>query len=356
MCLRGSLAQTDRGSITGTVKDPGGAVIAGAHITIRSLVTASAYDTLTTDTGNYLAAQLPASVYEMTVVSPGFSTYIQKGIRVEVAQTARVDVSLVVGSTQESVTVTADAPLLKTDSAEVNEALNAGNPFTDDGNGHLVRPRSRVNGYGGSVGGPVWIPHAYNGRNKTFFLFNIERSPSTSSTSGAAQTVPTAAFRNGDFSSILTNGVLGSDPLGNKILENTIYDPATRRLAPNGQVIADAFPGDKIPVSRFDPVAVRIQALFPLPLNSQAVNHWVPVTHPVPGGRDCPLFGLESLCSRGRTSSCGSIRFGVSSQQSLRTFAAREDRKLCRFKRDFCYRFYSQGHRACCWPRQIGAP
>ena len=89
--------------------------------------------------------------------------------------------------------------------------------------------------------------------------------------------MPTIAFRNGDFSSILTNRVLGTDPLGNPILENTIYDPATRRLAPNGQVIADAFPGNKIPVSRFDPVAVKIQALFPLPINSQAINNWVPV-------------------------------------------------------------------------------
>ena len=98
--------------------------MAGAHITIRNPETASAYDTITTETGNYLAAQLPAAVYEMTVASPGFSTYIQKGIRVEVAQTARVDVSLAVGSTQESVTVTADASLLKTDSADVSTNLS----------------------------------------------------------------------------------------------------------------------------------------------------------------------------------------------------------------------------------------
>jgi len=53
----------------------------------------------------------------------------------------------------------------------VNEALNAGVPFTNDGNGHLLRPRQRRNDYGFSFGGPVWIPKVYNGHDKTFFFF-----------------------------------------------------------------------------------------------------------------------------------------------------------------------------------------
>ena len=57
----------------------------------------------------------------------------------------------------------------------VNEALNAGQPFTNAGNGHLLRPQQRRNDYGFTVGGPVWIPKVYNGRNKTFFFFNWEQ-------------------------------------------------------------------------------------------------------------------------------------------------------------------------------------
>src|SRR5215471_2968972 len=57
----------------------------------------------------------------------------------------------------------------------VNEFLNAGTPFTDDGNGHLLRPRQRRNDYGFSLGGPVWIPKVYNGHDRTFFFFNWEQ-------------------------------------------------------------------------------------------------------------------------------------------------------------------------------------
>ena len=57
----------------------------------------------------------------------------------------------------------------------VNEALNAGVPFTNNGKGGLLRPRVRRNDYGFSLGGPVEIPKLYNGRDKTFFFFNFEQ-------------------------------------------------------------------------------------------------------------------------------------------------------------------------------------
>src|SRR5439155_1546748 len=57
----------------------------------------------------------------------------------------------------------------------VNEDLGAGIPYTNGGNGHLVRPKNRRHDYGGSVGGPVWIPKLYNGRNRTFFFFAYEK-------------------------------------------------------------------------------------------------------------------------------------------------------------------------------------
>jgi hypothetical protein len=106
-----------------------------------------------------------------------------------------------------------------------NEALNAGAPWTDDGSGHLVRPRTRKHDFGFSVGGPVRIPHVYNGTNRTFFFGNIEWYRDKKIASGTFQTLPTNAMRSGDFSGVLTGKQLTSanqpavDPLGTPIRE-----------------------------------------------------------------------------------------------------------------------------------------
>ena len=127
-----------------------------------------------------------------------------------------------------------------------NEALNAGRPYTDDGSGHLVRPRSRNNDFGFTVGGPVLIPKHYNGRDKTFFFFNQKFFALSPPVPGLT-TVPTNAYRNGDFSGALTGRTL-TDSNGRQIPEQTIFDPNTERVV-NGQVIRDQFPGNIIPLS-----------------------------------------------------------------------------------------------------------
>ena len=58
---------------------------------------------------------------------------------------------------------------------------------------------------------------------------------------------------------------LGTDPLGRPIIANTIYDPNTRQVAPNGQIVTDPFPNNTIPMARFDSVSQKIQNLMPLP-------------------------------------------------------------------------------------------
>ena len=86
----------------------------------------------------------------------------------------------------------------------VNEALNAGTPFTNDGNGHLLRTRQRRNDYGFTLGGPVEIPKVYNGHDKTFFFFNFEQFRETVINSTTPITVPTLHIASGDFSQALT--------------------------------------------------------------------------------------------------------------------------------------------------------
>ncbi len=154
-----------------------------------------------------------------------------------------------------------------------NEALNAGQPFTSNGNGGLLNPKVRQNDFGGSFGGPVWIPKVYNGHDKTFFFFNYEMYRDQVDTNNGFRSVPTVAERGGDFSSLLTGTQIGTDPLGRPIMNGTIYDPATTRTV-NGQVVRDPFPNNQVPMGRYDPVATKILALIPNPVNGQATNNY----------------------------------------------------------------------------------
>jgi hypothetical protein len=394
-------AQSDRGTITGTVSDTTGALIPGVSVVATNVETSARYQTATTETGNYTLAQLPSGLYQLSAELPGFKKYVRQGINVLVAQTLRLDVALEVGSNDESVTVTEAAPLLKTESSEVshnvnaefltnvpilgigrlasgasgirsaysvanvvpganwlpdqtirvngmegntsalrvdgqdatatvsngqitqtqqsveaiqevavqtsnfaaefgqagsglfnmtmksgsnqfhgsgydyfvNEALNAGWPFTDDGNGHLIRSRERRNNWGFSLGGPV-LTKVYDGRNKTFFFVNFEQFRETQ-INNFPVTVPTLAYRTGDFREALTGRVLGTDGLNRQILENTIYDPKTERVI-NGVRYRDPYPNNIIPSQDLDPVALKVQQYIPMPNRPGVTNNYVP--------------------------------------------------------------------------------
>src|SRR3954454_11223078 len=135
-----------------------------------------------------------------------------------------------------------------------NNHLEA-NSWSDRRNGVALPPLQR-NEFGGSVGGPVLIPHLYNGRNKTFFFFSEQSVRSRSGTSSFA-TVPTQAWLNGDFSG-LRNG--SGQPI-------TLYDPYN--VDANGNRVA--FVNNQIPVNRMDPVARALLQYFPKP-NSVPTN------------------------------------------------------------------------------------
>src|SRR4051794_30956520 len=83
-------AQSDRGTITGSVTDPAGAIIPTASITATNVETGAKFETTTTSTGNYTLVQLPAGVYNLETYAAGFSKLVQKGIRVQVAAIDRI--------------------------------------------------------------------------------------------------------------------------------------------------------------------------------------------------------------------------------------------------------------------------
>ena len=111
--------QAGTGTITGTVVDPAGAVVAGAQVEVKDTDTGVLYPTVTTNTGAYTTINLPPGGYSVTVTVPGFKKFVRSGMNLAVAQTLGIDVSLEVGATNDSVTVSAEASLLKTENGDV---------------------------------------------------------------------------------------------------------------------------------------------------------------------------------------------------------------------------------------------
>jgi hypothetical protein len=113
-------AQVGNGTITGTVTDPVGAVIAGVAVEARNNETGVVFPAVTTNTGNYTIPNLPVGTYTVAIKVQGFKTYTHANLAVGTAQILREDAKLEVGAAAESVTVTAEASLLKTESAEMS--------------------------------------------------------------------------------------------------------------------------------------------------------------------------------------------------------------------------------------------
>src|SRR5438105_2737486 len=108
------------GTITGLISDPSGAVISNAAVEAKNTATGVAATAATSATGNYVFADLPAGTYVVSTSLPGFKKYLRPGVTVQQLQTTRIDIELEVGSSTDSVTVNADAPLLKTESGDVS--------------------------------------------------------------------------------------------------------------------------------------------------------------------------------------------------------------------------------------------
>ena len=398
------LAQLDRGTISGVLTDPSGSAIAGARVTVTNTAMGTQNSTATTGAGAYTVPQLAAGEYSITVVARGFNTLIRNGITVSVGQTATIDLQLAVGQATTSVTVTANAPLLQTDSPQnnvqvttrdlnelpinitgigavrdpmgfaalvpgtiaggwndihisgspgttyrvfmdglddtsavkgaisdeqqpsveslgsesvminnysakfgesgggvfnytsksgtnrlhgtafgyiENEDLDAGQPFNYTSSGQKYNPVQRELDFGGSFGGPVWIPHVYNGHNKTFFYFAYEEYHNTQTLNQGTITVPTAAYRNGDLSSNLLGPIVDSggnpvrDCLGRPMINGAVYNPATTRVATctDGSIktVRDPFPNNFIgDPSTWDPVAQKVLTYWPSPSGATA--------------------------------------------------------------------------------------
>jgi hypothetical protein len=415
LCALFAFGQSDRGTITGTISDPASAVVPNVPVEAKNSGTGVVFQAAASETGNYTISSLPVGTYEISVAAPGFKKAVRTGVEVSANTTFRVDFTLQVGSTGESVTITEQTPLLKTESSEVshnvtmdrmnslpiltigstgagvrnplavinlipgasfqndltlringmpsssqtiriegqdatsgfwkeinsqnqtgvdaiqevaietsnfaaefgqagggyinytmksgtnqyhgaafetlvNEAFNAGTPFTDAGltnsqrAGQHVRNSLRRNDFGGTFGGPIFIPKVYDGHDKTFFFFSYEQYIQKSLTTNGLNTVPTANYQQGIFNGVLNpaltiGGAPQFDALNNQLFGNQIFDPNTQQVV-NGQVVRSPFPNNNIPKTQLDPTALKVQALLPQPnaANPNAVvnNYSIP--------------------------------------------------------------------------------
>ena len=119
-----SRAQLTEGSIAGTVTDASGATVPSAKVVIANTATGSAIESHTDNIGYFRGMHLAPGSYRVRVEKAGFKTAVVEGVVVNVNVIARVDVSLQVGQIQESVTVTAETPLVQTEEGRLANTLN----------------------------------------------------------------------------------------------------------------------------------------------------------------------------------------------------------------------------------------
>jgi len=412
-----ALAQLDTGSISGTITDPTGSVVANAQITATEVATGTTYSTVSSKAGYYVFPSVRTGVYKLTITSTGFKTTVSSGITVSIGAAAARDFVLQVGSVTETVSITASALALETESSDVAEAIQPaqvedlplaigtalrsfstlsflvpgavgpgtspggaggqivakinggqtlGSEYLVDGittnraengsggfdmispsieaiqefrvsisalpadigrttggvanfnsrngtnsyhgaiydfyknaaldgnnwfNNHFLaanpsqtaafgRPPDTKNDYGITLGGPIRIPHVYDGKDKTFFFFGWEQLRYNTG-SAITSLVPTPAVRGEtnpyfDFSSFLGAQIPGvTNPCTNSpMFFGQIFDPLTQQNTGTPNECRSPFPNNQIPLNRLSTVAQKVLKLIPEPnFNGTGVNH-----------------------------------------------------------------------------------
>lgn len=118
-----TFAQLNTGGITGTVKDPSGAVVPGAKITLTNDGTGIVTTTASTSTGTYSFTGIMPGTYTLRGTSSGFQDYVEHGLEVHVQQVITADINFTTGNVKQEVDVTAAAPLLQAENAAVGQTI-----------------------------------------------------------------------------------------------------------------------------------------------------------------------------------------------------------------------------------------
>jgi len=414
-------AQTPSASVVGRVTDATGAVVPGVSIKVTNLDTNISQPGSSNEVGDFTIPYLTPGRYSLEAQSPGFRTYKRSEFTVAVDQVLRIDISLEVGASAESVTITATPSVLNTDSGargevttseEIAEIPLEGRSFSDlayltggvipkgdggDGSyavngaradnigflvdgmnntqrrntGAVINPplegvqefkmitsgfsaeygryaggvlsvvtksgsnrfrgalyefmrndladargffdveksKLRRNQFGATFSGPVFIPRLYNGRDRTFFMVTWE---SLRLVDGETQRgiTPTPEMLRGDFSRAV--------------------DAFRKPITLNDTLAKAPFPGNQIPVSRMDPVAVKLAAYYPKP-NLAGLNNYIAQGNSTSSWNNFGIKADHQLSSRDRLSLSAFWRPNssydpiVSSRSPIPTFGLRNN-------------------------------
>jgi len=118
-------AQSDRGAITGTVKDTSSAVVPGVEVRVTNPATSQTWTATTDSLGIYRVENLPVATYTVSFAKSGFKKLDRTGITLLIGQVAELDGSLQVGGTSETVEVSGAPPVLQTEDATVSTNLDS---------------------------------------------------------------------------------------------------------------------------------------------------------------------------------------------------------------------------------------
>src|SRR5689334_21438643 len=122
MCTVGWAQSTAQ--VSGTIKDQSGAVLPGAEVTMTQTETGLSRNTITDETGSYLLTNLPVGPYRLEAGLPGFRTYVQTGIVLQVNGNPVINAQLEVGQIADQIEVQADAALVDTRSTGIGQVID----------------------------------------------------------------------------------------------------------------------------------------------------------------------------------------------------------------------------------------
>jgi hypothetical protein len=118
-------AQTQSAAARGVIQDATGRAVSTAKVALTSVTQRRSWSATTNESGIYSLVQIPPGEYDLSVEAQGFKKFERRGLTLQVAQIAEIDISLEIGAVTETVTVTAQAPLLESGTSTLGEVVNA---------------------------------------------------------------------------------------------------------------------------------------------------------------------------------------------------------------------------------------
>ena len=115
-----SMAQTVTGTILGTVKDSGGGAVPNATVTVKNLETGISRSATTDNSGGFDIVSVPAGVYNVTATAQGFKAEVRENQTLTVGAVLRADLTLEIGTVEQQVVVTGEAPQVNTSNATIS--------------------------------------------------------------------------------------------------------------------------------------------------------------------------------------------------------------------------------------------